>query len=224
MKKRLINNIKIYIRKIIEYIYFRFLWHRLKIKVAPSSIEYQNYLETQLNRTIKKRDQILPNRAKILIDKTAEFTALKQSDILCIGCRNTSEIDYFRQKGAKSVIGIDLFSESPDVMVMDMHQLTFEDNSFDLVYSSHSLEHSYNHKKVIHEIVRVLRPHGTVVVEVPVRFEARGADLIDFDNPNNLYAAFEPFVAKVVWSKETGLTENETGTDTISAIISISKS
>ena len=154
---RLFKNIYKNIRQLNNRLYIFAQKRRLISKVEASSKEYQDYLDIQLNRTISKRKHLLPNRARKLIDKTSEIINLGQCEILCIGCRNTSEIEYFRQKGAKTAIGIDLFSEHPDILIMDMHKMTFEDNSFDLVYSSHSLEHSYDHKKVAKEIIRVLR-------------------------------------------------------------------
>lgn len=45
--------------------------------------------------------------------------------------------------------------------------LPFEDASFDVVYSSNVLEHTQNPTKVMTEAVRVLRPGGTLHIEVP---------------------------------------------------------
>ena len=42
------------------------------------------------------------------------------------------------------MVGIDLVSPDPDILVMDMHDMSFEDAVFDAVYASHSLEHAYD--------------------------------------------------------------------------------
>lgn len=50
---------------------------------------------------------------------------------------------------------------------MDMHFLDFPDNSFDLVWSHHSLEHSFSPLFALREWLRVLRPGGYLAVTVP---------------------------------------------------------
>jgi ubiquinone/menaquinone biosynthesis C-methylase UbiE len=46
-------------------------------------------------------------------------------------------------------------------------QLPYEDNSFDLVYSSHVLEHVSDEVKSLQEMKRVLKPDGTLIIGVP---------------------------------------------------------
>jgi len=195
----------------------------LKPKAWQSSPEYEQYLDTQLRRTLSKKNAPLPKHAPILIDKMVEFIDPTQSDVLCIGSRNTAEIDYFRSKGAKNVVGIDLYSEDQAILVMDMHQMTFPDDHFDIIYSCHSLEHAYDIQKVVNEIVRVGRPGGLVVIEVPVRYETKGADLVDFGNCAGLHAAFEPYVATVLWCDEQPpySSNNDSGTAIVRTIFSV---
>jgi SAM-dependent methyltransferase len=100
------------------------------------------------------------------------------------------------------VVGIDLFTESPDIFVMDMHNMTFPNNHFDIVYSSHSLEHSYNLHQVVQEIIRVAKDKAMVAIEVPVQYQTRGADLIDFRNLQNLLDVFKPHIGQVLWTDE----------------------
>jgi SAM-dependent methyltransferase len=58
--------------------------------------------------------------------------------------------------------------ESPLAKVkMDIHQIPFEDNSFDAVLCNHVLEHVDNDIKAMSEIARVLRPGGFAVLQVP---------------------------------------------------------
>ncbi|MBP9151282.1 MAG: class I SAM-dependent methyltransferase [Flavobacteriales bacterium] len=45
--------------------------------------------------------------------------------------------------------------------------LPFEDNSFDVVYSSHMLEHTSDYDKALSEMNRVVRPDGIVIMGVP---------------------------------------------------------
>jgi SAM-dependent methyltransferase len=73
-------------------------------------------------------------------------------------------------QGAFSVCQ-DLLAEqglSPDVVKKGVgEQIPFDDNFFDIVYSSNVLEHVQDPPKVIAEAVRVLKPGGVMVCVVP---------------------------------------------------------
>ena len=204
------------------------LWRhskQLKQQTEIDTREYQEYLNLQLRRTLSKRKSPLRMRTQILVDKLSEFVALKECDVLCIGPRNVVEIDYIRSKGAKSVTGIDLYSEHKDIQVMDMHNMTFADNSFDVVYSSHSLEHSYDIKQVVNEIVRVARPHAHIAIEMPIQFEPRGADLVNIGNIQALRALFEDHVSQNLWVEEQRphTPRNDSGASIVRVIFTVQK-
>jgi ubiquinone/menaquinone biosynthesis C-methylase UbiE len=46
-------------------------------------------------------------------------------------------------------------------------ELPFEDNSFDVVYSSHVLEHVVSEEKALIEMKRVLKPEGVLIIGMP---------------------------------------------------------
>ncbi len=50
---------------------------------------------------------------------------------------------------------------------MDMHWLDFEDETFDLVWSHHSLEHTFSPMLALREWLRVLKKEGLLAVTVP---------------------------------------------------------
>lgn len=52
-------------------------------------------------------------------------------------------------------------------LAMDMHFLDFDDASFDLVWASHALEHSFAPLLALREWLRVCRPGGLLCVTVP---------------------------------------------------------
>ena len=196
---------------------FRHHSNRLNHTIPVESTEHRQYLNQQLARTLPKRSTRLQKRTRILIDQTATFASLPKADVLCIGCRNTAEIDYFRMKKAQSVTGIDLYSQDPSIQIMDMHQMTFADNSFDVIYSSHSLEHAKEITKVVQEILRVARPGATIAIEVPVNYEPSGADLIDFSSLDHLHQFFAPYIDQVYWSES--LTPSDPGCEAGTPII-----
>jgi SAM-dependent methyltransferase len=85
---------------------------------------------------------------------------------------------------------------------MDMHDMTFPDDSFDVVYASHALEHSYDLERVVDEIVRVARDDAVVGVEVPVRAQASDADRVVFSGLNELRSAFRSHVGTELLAEE----------------------
>ncbi len=65
-------------------------------------------------------------------------------------------------------ISADLFSPIVDVKA-DLLDLPFEDNSFDVVFCNHVLEHIEDDHQAMRELYRVLRTGGWGVVQVPLR-------------------------------------------------------
>jgi len=206
----------------------RILPHRLRLFLMglTRGKAYREYLRDQLWRTWSRKHFPLGRHTRILVDRVLACDAVdSKSKVLCVGCRNTAEIEYFRQKGIPDVMGIDLYSDSPLIRVMDMHDMKFKDSEFDVVYSSHSLEHSKDVSRVIKEIVRVVRPGGVVAIEVPVRYSKTDTDLVDFKSLDRLHAAFGPAFGRALWTDEQAGDDenNEQGTDVIRTIFTVSK-
>lgn len=189
--------------------------------------QYRSYLREQLRRTLLKRITTPQLRTKLLVEKLLEVGHPSQkARVLCMGSRNRFELAHFLDRGFASVVGIDLYSEEADILVMDMHRMTFPDDHFAVVYSCHSLEHAYDMKRVVKEIVRVAQEGALVAIEVPVRYQTTGADLIDFGNLDNLLAAFHPHVMDVFWSEEQEprTIRNDCGTPVLRTVFSLAKS
>mgnify|MGYP002480202944 CR=1 FL=1 len=81
--------------------------------------------------------------------------------MLNVGCGNVFHPDW---------VNADLMPADPGVMRLDVTEpWPFETESFDVVYSSHVLEHLYPHQAshFLSEARRVLRPGGTIRLAVP---------------------------------------------------------
>ena len=69
--------------------------------------------------------------------------------------------------------GVGRYASAMDAQIADDIQqgmaeaLPFEDNSFDVVFSSHVLEHVQDREKSLEEMQRVVKPDGVIIVGMP---------------------------------------------------------
>lgn len=86
---------------------------------------------------------------------------------LCVGVGDGTEMDYFNK-----CVGIDISDVSItkckkdgfDVRKMDMHDMTFDDDTFDLVFSKDNFEHALSPINAISEFARVSSKYVVIVV------------------------------------------------------------
>lgn len=100
----------------------------------------------------------------------------KNAKILDAGCGTGENIAYLESVGYSRIKGIDLSEDSillckkrglKNVVQGDLKKLPFEDNSFDAVYSMDvlGLIPEKERKQVIHELYRVLKPGGWLIIQ-----------------------------------------------------------
>jgi len=77
--------------------------------------------------------------------------------------RNSKNIDY--HTGVKYYEG---FYYSPDTSILDIENITYPDNEFDVIICNHVLEHVDNDKIAMAELYRVLKPGGWAILQVPI--------------------------------------------------------
>jgi len=68
---------------------------------------------------------------------------------------------------APGVLCVDFVPFANTGLVADVHQLPFRDGSVDCIFATGLLEHVEDHRQVLSEISRVLRPGGLAHVELP---------------------------------------------------------
>jgi len=68
---------------------------------------------------------------------------------------------------APGVLCVDFIPFANTGLLADVHQLPFRDGSVDCVFATGLLEHVEDHRRVLDEIARVLRPGGIAHVELP---------------------------------------------------------
>lgn len=142
------------------------------------------------NKYAKRRQEALLNgesKSHRFVEKPMMRNMIKKlSDkkVLMIGCGTGEETILLNEFGAKEIVGIDLSEISIKIaketypnysfFVGDMHDLPFEDESFDFVYSSLAIHYSSNPEKVYKEINRVLKKDGYLLFSVghPLRWSS----------------------------------------------------
>jgi len=85
----------------------------------------------------------------------------------------------FFSERAKRYETADLFVSDVSHQV-DIQDMPFADESYDLIFASHVLEHVRDDNRALKEIWRVLRPGGVAILPVPVVSEAT----VEYPNPN----------------------------------------
>jgi SAM-dependent methyltransferase len=99
----------------------------------------------------------------------------KHAEILDLGCGPGYFLDAMQQRDFTNVTGVSLSAEDVDtatkkqhqVIKSDMNFLSNRDESVDMLFCRHSLEHSPFPYITLLEYNRVLRPNGYLYIEVP---------------------------------------------------------
>lgn len=81
----------------------------------------------------------------------------------------------FRKMLNLSYVTADLNSPIADIK-MDLHNIPLEDNSFDVIFCNHVMEHVDDDHRCMSELYRVLKPGGFAIMQVPQ----------DYNNPVTL--------------------------------------
>lgn len=145
---------------------------------------YDNYAEKWAHRVRSGE-----NLAHDYIEKPAMLKILnriniKGKNVLCIGCGTGEECIYLKGLGVNNVIGTDISSGLIDYarksytdiqfQTMDMEKLEFEEETFDIVYSSLTLHYVEDWTKTLENVYKVLKKGGYFLFSTshPVRWSA----------------------------------------------------
>jgi SAM-dependent methyltransferase len=109
-----------------------------------------------------ERDHHLMLRKLVGLLEQGDLT--RTDEVLLIGPRYVDEVDFFRKSlGLPRTVGLDLFEYGRnEILAGDMHDMPFKAGRFKLVYCAGTLSYSYNARKLIDEIARVLTRPGYV--------------------------------------------------------------
>tara|TARA_Y100001963_G_scaffold129291_1_gene184422 strand:+ start:230 stop:826 length:597 start_codon:yes stop_codon:yes gene_type:complete len=85
---------------------------------------------------------------------------------LCLGARTGQEVVALQERGIEA-IGIDLVPYEPYVVVGDIHDLKYEDASYDFIYTN-IFDHCLYPEKFCSEMTRVLKPGGHILMNLQI--------------------------------------------------------
>ena len=100
-----------------------------------------------------------------LKDETDFFTSEKKQKVLHIAPEQCF-LKLFRKQKNLDYLTSDLESPIADVKA-DICNLPFNDNSFDIVFCNHVLEHILDDTKAMQELYRVMKPNGMGIFQIP---------------------------------------------------------
>jgi len=112
-----------------------------------------------------------------LRDKTPSLS-LHAPTILDIG-PSKAVVGWFRNQGS-SIVTIDL-RPGIAMLTMDVAQLGFKNDTFDVIVCSHVLEHIPDDLVAMREILRVMKAGGICVIQVPVQPSL--LETVEYDKP-----------------------------------------
>jgi len=166
---------------------------------------HDEYTRIQVDRHEKTRHRTV-NRHDVRVHdiKVLKKIAPDAQSILCVGARHFSEVKDFRDAGYEA-LGLDLLDAPEEYIVkMDMHDIVdrFGENSYDIVYTCHSLEHSNNAPEMLKRMLQVAKIGVYVVLPVQAKPTEKDPSVFDFMQPRS-NASDEDVSAEL--SKETGV-------------------
>lgn len=148
------------------------------MKLLKDYDSYNDYVDHQKEKTLDpvRREKWLGeewdlklNGFSDIFGNTCKNILEEGMSALCIGARTGQEVVALKNLGIDA-IGIDLVECEPHVVLGDMHDLDYDDNSFDFVYTN-VFDHSLYPGKMISEVERVLKIGGYFLLQMQVSQE-----------------------------------------------------
>src|SRR5438552_6139262 len=154
------------------FLWFRLRWHWFRLSGKPLRVFQADANADEHIRTnvipysIRKMRGMDRMRTERLINvlRSIHDLDVEKARVLNIGPRNEAEVLLLRLYGFRSenITAVDLFSYSPQIEVMDMHELRFPNDAFDVTYCAYTLRYSDKVDRACQEILRCTRNGGLV--------------------------------------------------------------
>jgi len=148
--------------------------------LSKSTTEYESYndyLEAQTKMGLSyESDNFLWTKGQERYIEKVFANVPKDSHIADIACGDGVGLKYFKKLGFTNIEGFELSLSKAEkakvhgypVFTIDIHDLSMvEDNNYDIIYSSHTLEHLIDPISTLKEFKRILSNTGKIFIVLP---------------------------------------------------------
>lgn len=193
---------------------------------AEIGVHYPAQYDSYVDHTHKKNSWLIQKAIDYGFWKRSRFVTRhkKEGTLLDIGCAAGSFLLGIQKHGNWRVRGVELSEEVAllareryqlDVFAGELEDAAFPDQSFDVVTMWDVLEHLHDPDRGLHEIYRILKPGGLLVIRVPnlASWDAKlfGKYWAGFDAPRHLYVYTPQTLSKQLEQAGFSVEENSCG-------------
>lgn len=120
------------------------------------------------NTNTTKKSTIFLHYIFLFRDLKYAISKYAKGTVLDIGCGNKPYISFFPTE--IKYIGCDIIQSSKNQVdvICEATNIPLQDEHFDTVFSTQTIEHVYNHKKMLSEAHRLLKPQGYIIFSGPM--------------------------------------------------------
>jgi predicted SAM-dependent methyltransferase len=141
------------------------------------AVDYETYSEYQKEKYCSFESQVprwVEGQVRYMVQTFAPMD--RETKIVDVACGDGIGLRVLKEMGFADVCGVEFNARKAEmakesgykVFECDMHDLKmFKDHEFDVVYSSHTLEHAYEPLVAAKEFHRILKPGGILLVVLP---------------------------------------------------------
>lgn len=158
--------------------------------------EWRSGLLSKLERFYRRL--VLTDHVRFITQVAQATPSKSEARILDVGCGPGTLLSLLKRMGFQ-VAGVDLSARAAEIALREhginvevgqLEKLSFPADSFDVVLLLHTLEHVPNPRELLGEVLRILKPQGRAVVQVPnidsIQFKFFGTRWYGLDVPRHL--------------------------------------
>ena len=153
------------------------LWYAVKKSILAHQYGYRHFTGSRFIAGILRLPFLRPlhSRATFTLDVMLH-PFVENGSLLEVGCASGMYLDLMRSLGWERVVGVDISAGAIDqarellgleAYCGELSDVDFDDESFDAVSMSHTLEHIAEPGAFLAELYRMLKPNGRIAIVVP---------------------------------------------------------